>query len=142
MKKWFNIILLFVLVFSLAIVISPQNVQAKNSNESRLRVASGGNWNYGKEFEVMLDQTPSPYTWLELISQGVKVKSDGTLCHPFRGHFYNWKANIYKLVDGSWEKVKTTFGYESNTESNYVACTKAKAGNTYALFGYYDESSE
>lgn len=142
MKKWASISLVFLFVLSLVFVSAPKAVEASTSDPAPVQVASGGNWTSGKEFEVDLDAYPSPASWLELLSQGVKATSTGKLCHPFRGHFYHWKANIYKLDQGAWVKVTTTFGYQTNYESDYMACVQAKKGVTYAMFGFYDGPTE
>lgn len=142
MKKWLNFSLTFLFVFCLVLLAIPQDVQASKADPAPVKVASGGNWTMGKEFEVDLNVMPAPRDWLELISQGVKVSTTGELCHPFRGHFYYWKADIYRLVDGEWVKLKTTYRWRTNYESDYMACVSAKAGGTYAMFGYYDGPTE
>lgn len=96
---------------------------------------AGGAWKTGSEVQVDLVANPAP-TWLQLLSNGVKITKAGEICHPLRGGQFGWVGEIRQLKDGKWVKLATTNGWVPDKEGEYLACAQAPGAGVYALFGY------
>ena len=92
-------------------------------------------WTRGTAIPLDMANNPGP-EWLDLYSNGVKVKSSGEICHPFPAGVKNMVAEIRQLKDGVWTRLRTTFKYIPPIDGTYMACAKAPEAGTYALFGY------
>jgi hypothetical protein len=94
-----------------------------------------GRWTRGTEIQLDLQSNPKP-EWLDLYSNGIKVKSSGEICHPYPSGVSNMVVEIRELKDGVWKRLKTSFKNIPVTDGVYMACAKAPEAGTYALFGY------
>lgn len=92
-------------------------------------------WTRGTAIPLDMANNPGP-EWLDLYSNGIKVKTSGEICHPFPAGVTNMVAEIRELKDGVWTRLRTTFKYIPPIDGTYMACAKAPEAGTYALFGY------
>ncbi len=135
MKKVLTGLFVLVFVLGMALVNVPQIVKADTSSS-----LAPGEWQVpapviGTAVEVTSVGAPS---YLQLITNGIKITAPALICHQFRGAGYNWIGEIRQLVDKTWVKVKTTTSLVPATgEGLYVACGQANSAGTYALFAYY-----
>lgn len=135
MKKVFTGI--FVLVFVMGMIFAnvPQIVKADTSS-----TLAPGEWQVpapviGTVVSVTAVGAPS---YLQLITNGIKISAPAKICHQFTGAGFDWVGEIRQLVDKTWVKVKTTTALVPATgEGVYTACAQANKVGTYALFAYY-----
>jgi hypothetical protein len=126
---------LFVLVLGMALANVPQIVKADTSS-----TLAPGEWQVpapviGTVVSVTAVGAPS---YLQLITNGIKITAPAKICHAFSGAGFNWVGEVRQLVDKSWVKVKTTTALVPSTgEGVYTACAKVNHAGTYALFAYY-----
>jgi hypothetical protein len=141
MKKWINLMFVFIFVLAFFLAGSQKNVSAGGGEPPEPGLAPG-DWVWTSAAVVggevpMLDILTKPASWLQLITNGLVIKAPARICHPFRGAQFGWSGSIYKLVGETWVKVPTTIGWEPSSEGKYVACAQAASAGTYALFGYW-----
>jgi len=135
MKKVLTGLFVLVFVVGMALVNVPQFVQAAPNSS-----LAPGEWQVplpviGTAVEVTSVGAPS---YLQLITNGIKITAPALICHQFRGAGYNWVGEIRQLVDKVWVKVKTTTAMAPvPNEGIYTACAQANQVGTYALFAYY-----
>lgn len=135
MKKVFTGLFVLVFVMGMILVNVPQIVKADTSSS-----LAPGEWQVpapviGTSVEVTAVGAPS---YLQLITNGIKISAPALICHEFRGAGYSWVGEIRQLVDKTWVKVKTTTELVPATgEGVYTACAQANTVGTYALFAYY-----
>jgi hypothetical protein len=141
MKNWINLMFALVLVLGLFLISSPKSVSATLAEPPSPGIAEG-DWEWTSADVVgedvpMIKILTKPAPWLQLITNGLAIKSPAKICHPFRGGQFGWSGSIYKLMGETWTKVPTTIGWEPSSEGKYVACAQAASAGTYALFGYW-----
>jgi len=133
-KKLVNLSFAIILVLGLLLVNTPKNAVAADSGSHPL-IAEGA-WSTGTEVAVDLTITSAP-TWLQLLTNGVKITASAKICHPFNGGRYGWVGEIRQLVKGKWVKLATVNDWVPSTEGVFTACAQAPAAGIYALFGYW-----
>ncbi len=139
MKKTARLVLAIVFVLGIMIASSPLNAMAK-SDELKTStpnpLIASGSWTGGSSMDVSTLASSAP-TWLQLLTDGVKVTEAGKICHPFRGGQFGWVGQIMQYKDGQWVKVTTVNDWVPNKEGDFMSCAQAPAAGTYALFGYW-----
>jgi hypothetical protein len=131
LKKFVSFSFVFVLILGLLLLNVPQSVNASANSP-----VADGSWNIGTEVNVDLTSTSAP-SWLQLLTNGVKISAPAKICHPFRGGRFGWVGEIRQLVKGKWLKLATTNDWVPSKEGEFTSCAQAPAAGTYALFGYY-----
>ena len=148
MKKFVVIVCALILAAVLAFSGASQFVQATNNNPGPSETPTvgiqepgiaDGDWTTGKGISVDLSRTKIPGD-LQMLGGAVTATTMGQICHPFRGGTYGWTGSIYKLQGTKWKRVNTYFMWVPDKEGTFMACTYGNMGETYALFGEYDES--
>ncbi len=134
MKKNARIVLAVLFVFALLLMSAPLPAQAIESEINPL--IAGGSWMGGTDVNVTTLAAKAP-TWLQLLTNGVRVTEAGKICHPFRGGQFGWIGEIRQYKNGEWFKLKTTNDWVNGTEGQFMSCAEAPAAGTYALFGYW-----
>jgi hypothetical protein len=134
MKKIVNLSIAIVLALGLLLANAPQKTVAADVGSHPL-VADGA-WNTGTEVAVDLTVTSAP-SWMQLLTNGVKITAPAKICHPFNGGRFGWVGEIRQLVKGEWVKLPTVSDWVPTTEGVFTACAQAPAAGTYALFGYW-----
>ena len=136
MKKviYSTLVAFFVIAFALATM--PVSSAQATSDPVNLPL-DAGSWTAGNEFFVDLASYPAP-AWLQLMGKGTKVGEAGQICHPFRGAQFYWVGEIRQLIGGEWVKLPTVVDWVPSKEGQMMACAKAPAAGTYALFGYFN----
>jgi hypothetical protein len=102
-----------------------------------------GAWvsNSGTEIPMVEITTPNS-SWLQLLSNGIKVAQPQEICHPFWGGQNGWTGEIYELIGEGWKKIETSGRWGPNEEGKFMACAYAPEAGTYALFGYYTKPKD
>ena len=148
MKKIVMIACMLILTVVLALSGASQSVQATNNNPGPSETPTAvvqepgladGDWTTGVGTSIDLSKTRLPGD-LQMLGDAVTATTMGNICHPFRGGTYGWTGSIYKLQGTKWKKVNTYFMWVPDKEGTFMACTYGNMGETYALFGEYDES--
>jgi hypothetical protein len=134
MIKTVRFILVFLFVLGLVLMSAPHQAQAIESEISPL--IAGGSWTAGQVVDVTTLAAKAP-TWLQLLTNGVKVTEAGKICHPFRGGQFGWIGEIRQYKSGEWFRLKTTNDWVPSKEGEFMSCAEAPAAGTYALFGYW-----
>ncbi len=134
MNKNARIVLAILFVLGLVLMSAPHQAQAKENEISPL--IAGGSWTAGQAVDVTTLAAKAP-TWLQLLTNGVRVTEAGKICHPFRGGQFGWIGEIRQYKSGEWFKLKTTNDWVNGTEGQFMSCAEAPAAGTYALFGYW-----
>ena len=134
MNKNARIVLAVLFVFALLLMSAPLPAQAIESEINPL--IAGGSWMGGTDVNVTTLAAKAP-TWLQLLTNGVKVTEAGKICHPFRGGQFGWIGEIRQYKNGEWFKLKTTNDWVPNQEGEFMSCAEAPSAGTYALFGYW-----
>lgn len=138
MKTWLKITFAFVFVLSLAFTAGPSTVQAFHGTS--LEGVADGSWDSSgissSEIPMQLVTTPGP-AWLQLLTNALDLSAPATICHPFRGGQFGWTGEIRMLDGDTWVKLPTTVDWTPTEEGKLIACAKASAAGTYALFGYF-----
>ena len=134
MQKSARFVLAILFVLGLVLMSAPQRAQAREI-ENKTNIA-GGSWTGGTDVNVTTLAEKAP-TWLQLLTNGVRVTEAGKICHPFRGGQFGWVGEIRQYKSGEWFKLKTTNDWVPNKEGVFMSCAEAPAAGTYGLFGYY-----
>ncbi len=140
MKRVLLILLAMLFLFGLFALNLPQPVKAEPApTPTPIRVTglALNEWQGGEKITVDFVKNPAP-SWLQLLTDPVKVTKPGEICHDFRGGQFYWKGEIRQLKDGKWVKIPSTAGWVPTTEGTYMICADAPSAGTYALFGYFD----
>lgn len=136
MKKAASIVISVALLLVLVLAIAPKDVSASSGD------IGSGEWilpsSSASFTAVNVDQAAlTAPTWLQQLSEGIKIKSADKICYPFRGGSFKWVPQIMKLTDSKWSNIKTTQEKINGEEDILFACAQAPAAGTYTLFGYY-----
>ena len=137
MKRVFLVLFAILFLFGLFALSLPQPVEAKKMDPTSNPGLALNEWQGGENTTVDFIKYPAP-SWLQLLTDPVKVTKPGEICHDFRGGQFYWKGEIRQLKDGKWVKIPSTAGWVPTTEGVYMICADAPAAGTYALFGYFD----
>lgn len=146
MKKYVHIMLVVLMVAGFFFTGTTAPVSAKGLPPVTSSVAEGS-WTWTSASvpgtEIAQDLLPkSPYSWLQLLTNGLKIDGAAKICHPFKGGRFGWTGEIRQLVDGNWVKLVTTNAWVPSEEGVFMSCAQAPAAGTYALFGYFTKPKE
>lgn len=139
MKSYWRFLLAFVFIVAV-IMTAPRPASAcdpipADDSEEWILSAAG----VTGDLVPMPKITTQPGSWLQLMSDGVKLDGATQICQNFKKGHYGWVGNVYQLVNGAWVKLPTTSGWLTDGEGEYRVCAKAKSAGTYALFAYWKD---
>ncbi len=137
MKRVILVALAFLLLLGLFQLGLPKPVMAGIVTKTKIAGLALDVWHGGENTTVDFTKNPAP-SWLQLLTDPVKVTTPGEICHDFRGGQFYWKGEIRQLKDSKWVKIPSTAGWVPTTEGIYMICADAPSAGTYALFGYFD----